>query len=518
MNATQEKSKRWIWIVVIIAALLACCIIAVVAGGYFYLQSQGKTVEDALSGGLLEPQAGLPLPQTQEVPAGMPPDIPSTPTAAPELPGESLDSIPGRYMVVSSADGVWGVREETGEVVQMSRAPLDAPWHPEEGLSSDGEFYAYMTGFNEQPKNPTLVVVNLPMKRVQQELALTGPLSMVGNEAMPGDPAFEATRAMEHTDSLAWSPNGRMLAFSAAIDGENTDVYLYERATGEVTRLSDEAGNAAELHWSPDGRYIEYISVESFGTGAGYNMQGLWAIDMQTREAMLLERLQSGAEIFLGWEDDSHFLMHSWGAACTAYNLRVVDAASGEEERLVSSCFSAGAYNPVDKVVLFSVADFNVEYCDCGTPAASEGLYALFEDSEPVLMWFSEAYDIGYLPEGNVFAFQPRDEPYAVYEGFGVARELPAEVVDLKPFPASPEGYWAWYKDVMSADGGELWVTLNNENPVLVTSHSFGKPAWSDDGQTLYYFEDQALYKASAPDFAPVVVPGVTGELLDVVN
>lgn len=90
MNATQEKSKRWIWIVVIIAALLACCIIAVVAGGYFYLQSQGKTVEDALSGGLLEPQAGLPLPQTQEVPAGMPPDIPSTPTAAPELPGESL--------------------------------------------------------------------------------------------------------------------------------------------------------------------------------------------------------------------------------------------------------------------------------------------------------------------------------------------------------------------------------------------------------------------------------------------
>ena len=70
----------------------------------------------------------------------------------------------------------------------------------------------------------------------------------------------------------------------------------------------------------------------------------------------------------------------------------------------------------------------------------------------------------------------------------------------------------------MSDDGKELWVTLNNENPVLVTSHSSGKPAWSDDGQTLYYIEKDALYKASAPEFVPVAVPGVTGELLDVVN
>lgn len=512
MNATQEKpkSKKWIWIVVIVAALLACCCIAAAAGVHFYLQSEGKTVEDALSGGLLEPQADMPLPQTQEPSAGAPPD--PTPTEKPPV------TQAGEQMVVISADGVWGVDEDTGEAVQLSNAPLDAPWHPEEGVSPDGQAFAFITGFGGASMNPMLVVLDLTQQSQELELALTGPLSMVGNEAMPGDPAFEATRAMENNDSLAWSPDGRMLAFIAAIDGDSADVYLYDRVEGSVTRLSEEMGHAAKLHWSPDGRYIEYVSVESFGTGAGANMLSLWAIDMQTRETLMLERLESGAEIFLGWTDDSHFQMHSWGPACSGYNMRVVDAASGEQEMVLDSCFSAAAYNPRDKVGLMTVADFNVENCMCGTPLAEAALYVLFEDSEPLIMWYSDANAIDYLPEGNVFAFQPRNEPYAVYSRIGIIVVLPSEVTDLKPVPASPDGYWAWYSGVMSDAGKELWVTLKNENPVLVALHSSGKPAWSDDGQTLYYFNKDALYKASAPDFAPQAVPGVTGELLDVVN
>ena len=138
-----------------------------------------------------------------------------------------------------------------------------------------------------------------------------------------------------------------MLAFSvAAIDGGSADVYLYDRKDGEVTRLSDEMGNAAELHWSPDGRYIEYVSVESFGTGAGASMLSLWAIDMQTRESGYAGTFgECGQRSSWDGTDNSHFLMHSWGVACTAYNLRIVDAASGDQEVVLDSCFSAAAYN-----------------------------------------------------------------------------------------------------------------------------------------------------------------------------
>ncbi len=348
-------------------------------------------------------------------------------------------------------------------------------------------------------------------------MALTGPLSTPGIESMPGDPAFEATRAMEDAGSLAWSPDGRMLAFVAAIDGDSADVYLYDRVVGSVTRLSDETGNASDLHWSPDGRFIEYASVESFGTGAGASMLGLWAVDMQTREAVLLERLESGGEIFLGWTDSSHFMIHSWGPACSGYNVRVVDAVSGDQRTVVDGCFAAAAYSPRGQIGLLALADFNVENCMCGTPLDQAGLYAFYLDQEPIPMSKVEVYFIDFLPKGNVFTFQPVDEPYAVYQQEIPMNILP-EVEGLKPFPASPDGYWAWYRTALSENGKDLWVTLNNENPVLVTSNISGKPAWSDDGQTLYFIENDALYKASAPDFAPMAVPGVTGELLDVVN
>ncbi len=143
MNVKQEKpkSKKWIWIVVIIAVLLVCCCIAAVAGGYFYLDSTGKTVEDALAGELLEPQADLPLPQTMEPPQAL--DSPSTATPITDAPVMMAEN----QMVVVATTGVWVVNENTGEAVLLSNAPLDAPWHLEEGLSPDGQAFAFVTGF-----------------------------------------------------------------------------------------------------------------------------------------------------------------------------------------------------------------------------------------------------------------------------------------------------------------------------------------------------------------------------------
>ena len=514
MNATQEKpkSKKWIWIILILAILLACCCIAAVAGGYFYLDSTGKTVEDALSGGLLEPQMDVPLPQTMEPPPAS--DIPSTAIPTDELPVSQAEN----QMIAISVTGVWAVNENTDEAVQLSPAPLDAPWHPEEGMSPDGQAFAFITGFGGASLSPFLIVLDLTQLTQELELGLTGPLTQPGLELIPGDPAFEAARAMEFTGSLAWSPDGRMLAFVAAIDEDSADVYLYDRKNGSVTRLSDEIGNASDLHWSPDGRFIEYTSVESFGTGAGASMLGLWAVDMQTREAVLLERLESGGEIFLGWTDSSHFIIHSWGAACSGYNVRVVDAASGDQRTVIDGCFAAAAFNPRELAGLLALENFNVEYCMCGTSLEEPGLYAFYLDQEPVPMSKVEVYSIEFLPKGDAFAFQPAGEEYTVYDSVDSSLAILPELVALKPFPASPDGYWAWYSEVFSAISNSLWVTINNQNPILVSSSCSAEPAWSDDGQTVYFIENDALYKASAPDFAPMEVPGVMGELLDVVN
>ena len=514
MSASGQKtsSKTWIWILAILAALLVCCCIAAVAGGYFYLDSWGATVQDLLPGGVLESQGDSLSTQVTLAPTVA--DVPE-PEAPPAETDKPLPAM-GDHLVVVTDSGVWSVDEGTGEAVQLTASPLDAPWDLNEGMSPEGQLFAYLTGFGGASISPYLIVLDLAQQTTVLEVALTGPLSTPGIESMPGDPAFEATRAMGFAGSLAWSPDGRFLAFSAAMDGDSADVYLYDSRDSSVTRLSDEMGHASALHWSPDSRLIEYVSVESFGTGAGMAMVGLWAVDMQTREAVMLERLESGGEDFLGWADDGHFLIHSWGPACSGYNMRIVDAASGDQETVVEGCFSAAAYNPRDKVGLMSVADFNVENCMCGTPLDTAAMYAFYLDQTPVPVSKSEAYQIIFNPEGGVFVFLPIDEKVAVYQHNDTPISILPEVAGLWPYPVSPDGYWVWASNSSTTVG--LWVTNNNANPLEVSAHFRGKPAWSDDGQTIFYIEDNILYKASAPNFAPQAVPGVSGELKDVVN
>jgi Tol biopolymer transport system component len=75
---------------------------------------------------------------------------------------------------------------------------------------------------------------------------------------------------------MAASPGLRSaahLAFVAARDGDSADVYLFNRIGDSVIRLTDEAGHATTLNWSPDGRYLQYLSIHTFGTGAGATME-----------------------------------------------------------------------------------------------------------------------------------------------------------------------------------------------------------------------------------------------------
>ena len=100
-----------------------------------------------------------------------------------------------------------------------------------------------------------------------------------------GEPEFEASRAMQMPQSLAWSTDGSTLAFIDRRDGESADVYLFNPVDLSVARVSEEAGHANDLHWSPNGTYLQYLSTNSFGTWGGSNMEALWVYDFRNRKA-----------------------------------------------------------------------------------------------------------------------------------------------------------------------------------------------------------------------------------------
>jgi WD40 repeat protein len=541
-SISQPEAKKpanpWIWIIVVVLLVLGCCITAVVGGGLIYLRNQDLAWQDVLPSGLEEPQVvpevsiNTPVPQKPEqppikqveteVPINTPvPEETVQPTPQVETE-EPQNELPSETILAITSSGIWVVDAQTGEAAQISHDPLDAPWDLNDGMSPDKKFFAFITGFGGASVNPMLVVLDIENQTSILQLELTGPIIQPGTMGIHGDPTFEAFGAIQSYGSFAWSPDGTRLAFVAARDGDSADVYLFNQSDNSVTRLTDEAGHAAALNWSPDGQLLQYLSIHTFGTGAGAAMEGLWVYDFQVKQAQLLENLDSNGEDFLGWTDNSHFLIASWGRMCESYNLRLVNAARLLSQVIVDGCFTGIAYDPDQKHGMFAVTDFNTENCSCGQPLDAglmlfgEGVgYPVAGDFGYKKFELLNAYTVRFIPQGNLFLIFGDDGQPFIFNDQLSNMDIPAEVSGFTPY-ASPTGdYWAWSSRAQSG----LWITERNMNPVEVSRLFTGIPFWSQDGQTIYFYENNRLFSASAPQFSTAtLVVEISEDILGLVK
>src|SRR6266851_3179357 len=67
-----------------------------------------------------------------------------------------------------------------------------------------------------------------------------------------GGPAVRLTSSKKPENSPRWSPDGRYLAFLSGRDGKKTQVYLLDRRGGDAQQLTDYKTGASAIAWSPD--------------------------------------------------------------------------------------------------------------------------------------------------------------------------------------------------------------------------------------------------------------------------
>ncbi len=231
----------------------------------------------------------------------------------PNSPARPVFTPDGRELIVLRSDGY--------ERQRMARLAVDAPEPPSRGtkikwqgtelltdsaggpsLSADGRLLA----FHEQTIVRTIYVFNdlylydrvtHTRRRLTEGARAWNPalspdgthvaFEMTGNSSRGlglmrtnGDPTIETlipVANMEHVYTPSWSPDGKTLAFSWWRRGGRRDIYLMDVATRAVTRITDDRAYDLEPRFSPDGKWLYFVSDR---TGV-YN---LFAYDFATKK------------------------------------------------------------------------------------------------------------------------------------------------------------------------------------------------------------------------------------------
>jgi hypothetical protein len=359
-------------------------------------------------------------------------------------------------------------------------------------------YLAYVTG-RDGWYGLTLNIVTLPSGDALAWI----PLTSAGTEPSSEDindrsPRAEAVETIFYNESLAWSPDGLKLAFAGVIDGPSSDVYVYSLEDGSIIRLTDGPSQVAHLSWSPDGQYIFHVGVDSFGTGAGYALAGVWAVRADGGGVRsLYDPGDSGDEVPVGWFDDETVIIHSWDAWNGSSRLRLLNVRTGAVEPLFPDSF----WNVVWSHSTVLVTD----------PLGVQSMLL-------ISLWDASWLPIPGYDASSAAYSQQADEFFVRTEGeLGeVAGLFRDGTLTLLAAPTGSEGVPTAGGDLgqMLAWSGEgVWIG-SLQSPQAQARQIFSDPAyypqWGPEAEHLLFFASDGLFTAAAPDYIPARVGSAT--------
>ncbi len=416
------------------------------------------------------------------------------PTATPEpiaLP--TIQPTPVAWLLTTDEDQVRIYEAGTGRQVELPLPPL---WRPSvdlqqnTGISSTGLLAVRTASDPELPEDIALAIIRL---RDGQALAQIPLLSERLQDHMKQDPGFEDTYArkqdvyaavLDSSVAPRWSPNGRVVAFAAALEGPSTDVYSYDLERGELSRLTDESEQVVVLDWSPDGEWVVY--GEAFGFDEeflDYLMYSLLAVSTRTGEVRELAETVSGLPIeIVGWPTPSKFAMIDIDPGFGFWDLSLVDIDTQSVTKLAAALIESFAYDPVSKNFAFTVVDdWEVD----------PGLYLMSFNSTALQMVDAGAGEfwsiVRWIPELEQFV-AASDQAVVAFSSEGKLQNVFTHESCIPS--ASPDGQWLAFGPCTSEFDIVPGLRIYDTGGALTTeleTNFVEELVWKPDSAGLYY-------------------------------
>ena len=222
-------------------------------------------------------------------------------------------------------------------------SPYENFFHP----SPNFERVAYISSNPTPERGLDLIVIQTQTGEVESRIPITNPgweRSVEAGETPVDDPI----PAIVESTAISWSADGRYLAFAAAIDRFSADLYILDTQTQAVNRLAADEHAPNGPAWSPDGTQIAYAQVISFGTGAGWSVQGLWLVEPSIDKHELILAAHGTAYFPLAWVGNDALIVTGGGWVRGDQHLGIIDLETGMFEWFFEGPLYLYAVDPDD--------------------------------------------------------------------------------------------------------------------------------------------------------------------------
>ena len=207
-------------------------------------------------------------------------------------------------------------------------------------------------------------------------------------DILEGTPYESPMKPFGGIEQLAWSPDGKQIAYTcrkkSGLDyaiSTNSDIYLYDIATGTHTNLTENnKGYDTNPSYSPDGQYIAWQSMERDGYESDENR--LMVCNIATGEQTFLSKgLNTNVDSYY-WKDNNTLVFSAvWHGTSMLYSINIEELKSikGKDFEGNFECLTSGQY---DYVPAANVGD--TYYCLRHSMREANEIFRFTKGEEPV--------------------------------------------------------------------------------------------------------------------------------------
>ena len=217
-------------------------------------------------------------------------------------------------------------------IAQVKTVASTADKHPDLPLASgrvvDDLMYKHWDEWTETAPHPFLCELKEGISNTESQIKDLEIINCI--DLLEGTPYESPMKPFGGIEQLAWSPDGKTIAYTcrkkSGLDyaiSTNSDIYLYDIATGTHTNLTEgNMGYDTNPSYSPDGKYIAWLSMERDGYESDENR--LFICNLATGEQTFLSKgLDTNVDSYY-WKDNNTLVFSAvWHATSMLYEINL---------------------------------------------------------------------------------------------------------------------------------------------------------------------------------------------------